>query len=97
MISAARRHSVKLMVAHNQLFYPPHNEAKRLVDAEIGKPIMLVTRLHSGSPMKGWRADPKTGGGWLFEAGVHRLYLSRYLMGKSAKSPVKWARRSPTF
>ena len=46
MISAARGHSVKFMVVHNQLFYPPHNEAKRLVDVEIGKPIMLVTRLH---------------------------------------------------
>jgi predicted dehydrogenase len=82
MISTARRHGVKLMVAHNQLFYPPHNEAKRLVKAEIGEPIMLVTRLHSGHPLMGWRADPKIGGGWLFEAGVHRLYLSRYLMGE---------------
>jgi UDP-N-acetylglucosamine 3-dehydrogenase len=82
IISAARKNSVNLTIVHNQLFYPPHNEAKRLVETEIGKTIMLVTRLHSGSRIKGWRADPKIGGGWLMEAGIHRLYLARYLMGE---------------
>jgi predicted dehydrogenase len=80
MISAAKRNNVSLTVVHNQLFYPPHIEARRLVDTEIGKPIMLVTRLHKGSPIKGWRTDPKIGGGWLTEAGIHRIYLARYLM-----------------
>jgi predicted dehydrogenase len=97
MISAARKHGVKLTIVHNQIFYPPHNEAKRLIDEEIGSPRMLVTRLHSGSPMRGWRADPKIGGGWLMEAGVHRVYLSRYLMGEISKVFCEMGKTSPNL
>ncbi|MDA4111917.1 MAG: Gfo/Idh/MocA family oxidoreductase [Thaumarchaeota archaeon] len=87
MISAAKRNRVKLIVGHNQIFYPPHQETKRLIEAEIGRPILLLTRLHNGFRQnKGWRADPKAvGGGFFLEACVHRLYLSRYLMGEPSK------------
>ena len=92
MIRAARKNNVKLMVEHNQTFYPPHIETRRLIQSEIGRPIMVVTTLHIGfgagpelsepSPLN-WRADPKiSGGGFLMEAGVHRVYLSRFLMGE---------------
>lgn len=82
MIEAAKSNNVKLMVGHNQLFFPPHNEAKRLIETEIGRPIVLVTRLHNGLPVGGWRADPKISGGFLTESCIHRLYVSRYLMGE---------------
>lgn len=87
MISSAKRNGVKLMVGHNQVFYPPHQETKRLIDEEIGIPILLLTRLHNGFRQNfGWRADAKSvGGGFLMEACVHRLYLSRYLMGEPRK------------
>lgn len=84
MITSARRNGVKLMVGHNQIFYPPHKETKRLIAKEIGRPILLLTRLHDGFRQnRGWRADPKSvGGGFFMEACVHRLYLSRFLLGE---------------
>jgi predicted dehydrogenase len=84
MISAAKRNGVKLMVGHNQIFYPPHQETRRLIHEEIGRPILLLTRLHNGFRQnRGWRADPSAvGGGFFMEACVHRLYLARYLMGE---------------
>ncbi|HYB03352.1 MAG TPA: Gfo/Idh/MocA family oxidoreductase [Nitrososphaerales archaeon] len=84
MIAAAKRNGVKLMVGHNQIFYPPHQETRRLIQEEIGRPILLLTRLHNGFRQNmGWRADPKAvGGGFFMEACVHRLYLSRYLIGE---------------
>jgi predicted dehydrogenase len=84
MIAAAKRNGVKLMVGHNQVFYPPHQETRRLIQEEIGRPILLLTRLHNGFRQNmGWRADPKAvGGGFFMEACVHRLYLSRYLIGE---------------
>jgi UDP-N-acetylglucosamine 3-dehydrogenase len=84
MISAARRNGVKLMVGHNQIFYPPHQETRRLIQEEIGRPILLLTRLHNGFRQnKGWRADRSSvGGGFFIEACVHRLYLARYLIGE---------------
>jgi predicted dehydrogenase len=105
MIGAARRHNVKLMVSHNQVFYPPHIEARRLIESEIGRPILLTTRIGIGfggppadSPPDptNWRADPKVaGGGFLMEAGVHRIYLSRYLMGEVRKVYCVAAKTSP--
>ena len=96
MIAAAKKNHVKLMVDHNQLFFPPHNEAKRLIETEIGKPLILLTRVHSGLPYAGWRLDPKvTGGGVLTEAGVHRVYLARYLMGEVNRVSCMTAKLSP--
>jgi|GEM_PF-431962 len=82
IIAAAKKNNVKLMVCHNQLFYQPHREAKRLVDTEIGTPIMSTSLLHGGFAPGGWREDPAIGGGFLLEACIHRFYVSRYLMGE---------------
>jgi len=82
VIAAVKKNNVKLMVCHNQLFYPPHQEAKRLVDNEIGNPIMSTSLLHGGFAPSGWREDPMIGGGFLLEACIHRFYVSRYLMGE---------------
>ena len=42
MIRATNKAGVFLMVAENQVFHPPHVEAKRLIDeGEIGRPVMI--------------------------------------------------------
>jgi predicted dehydrogenase len=83
LIDAAQANGVKLGVSHNQLFYAPHVEVKRLIDAgAIGRPVLIRMRLGMGPVFSGWRASPaQTGGGLLIEAGVHRFYLAMHLLG----------------
>ncbi|WXG44329.1 MAG: Gfo/Idh/MocA family oxidoreductase [Promethearchaeati archaeon SRVP18_Atabeyarchaeia-1] len=95
VIAAAKRNKVKLMVCHNQLFYPPHQEAKRLVDNEIGNPVMSTSLLHGGFGASGWREDPVIGGGFLLEACIHRFYVSRYLMGEVKRVSCMTAKTTP--
>ena len=98
IIEASDRSKVKLMVGHNQLFFPPIREARRLVESEIGKPLMLVTRLHSGFRIGGWRSDAKiAGGGFLMEAGIHNLYVSRFLMGEAERISSMIGKLSPNL
>lgn len=84
VIDAAARANVTVGVQHNQLFYPPHVRAKELVDSgSIGRPVLMRLRLAIGGKFRGWRTDPAvTGGGILFDAGVHRFYVARYLLGE---------------
>jgi predicted dehydrogenase len=82
--AAARRAGVRVGVSHNQLFYPPHARARQLLSCgALGRPLLLRMRLGIGGKFAGWRADPAaTGGGLLFDAGVHRFYLARALFGE---------------
>jgi len=84
VIDAAARANVTVGVQHNQLFYPPHVRAKELIDSgSIGRPVLIRLRLAIGGKFRGWRTDPAvTGGGILFDAGVHRFYVARYLLGE---------------
>ena len=84
VISAAKDAGVSLGVQHNQLFYPPHVRAKELIDSgAIGRPVLARLRLAIGGKFPGWRSDPLvTGGGILFDAGVHRFYVARLLLGE---------------
>jgi UDP-N-acetylglucosamine 3-dehydrogenase len=95
MISAARKNDVKLMVTHNQLFYPPHQEARRLVAEEIGKPITSTSILYGGMPASDWRCDPKISGGFMLEAVIHRFYVSRFLMGEVKRVSCMTAKSDP--
>ena len=83
LIDAARASGVKLGASHNQVFYAPHVEVKRLIDTgAIGRPVLIRLRLGMGPLYGGWRDSPaQTGGGLLIEAGVHRIYLALYLFG----------------
>jgi UDP-N-acetylglucosamine 3-dehydrogenase len=74
-------------VQHNQIFYPPHVRARELIDSgAIGRPVHVRLRLGIGGKFGGWRSDPTAvGGGLLFDAGVHRFYLARYLFGEVAE------------
>jgi predicted dehydrogenase len=84
ILDAAARASVRVGVSHNQLFYPPHARACQLVrSGALGRPLLLRMRLGIGGKFGGWRADPAaTGGGLLFDAGVHRFYMARALCGE---------------
>jgi len=83
LIDAAQANGVKLGASHNQVFYAPHVEVKRLIDTGgIGRPVLIRLRLGMGALYRGWRSSPaQTGGGLLIEAGVHRVYLALHLFG----------------
>lgn len=84
IIAAAQSKGVVVGVSHNQLFYPPHVRARELIDSgTIGRPLMLRMRLGVKGKFPGWRSEPlATGGGLLFDAGVHRFYVARALFGE---------------
>jgi predicted dehydrogenase len=84
IIDAAAGAGVRVGVSHNQLFYPPHERARELLrSGTMGRPLLLRMRLGIGGKFGGWRADPvATGGGLLFDAGVHRFYMARALFGE---------------
>ncbi len=84
IIAAAERAHVSVGVSHNQLFYPPHVRARSLLESgALGRPLLLRMRLGIGGKLGGWRSDPiATGGGLLFDAGVHRFYLARAFCGE---------------
>jgi predicted dehydrogenase len=83
MIDAAARADRVLAVSHNQVFFAPHEAAARMIrDGEVGRATMVRLRLGVGGRYPGWRRDPsKAGGGLLYDAGVHRFYMARDLMG----------------
>lgn len=83
LVDAAAAAGVALGVSHNQVFYAPHAEAKRLIDTgRIGRPVLIRLRLAMGPPWGGWRDSPASnGGGLLSDAGVHRLYLALFFFG----------------
>ena len=84
IIDAAEQFGVTVGVQHNQVFYPPHIAAKEMIDAgRLGSLIHVRLRLGIGGKYGGWRSDPAVaGGGLLFDAGVHRFYLARFLGGE---------------
>jgi predicted dehydrogenase len=83
LVDAASAGGVALGVSHNQIFYAPHAEAKRLIDAgAIGRPVLIRLRLGMGPRFRDWRDAPElNGGGALADAGIHRLYLALYFFG----------------
>jgi predicted dehydrogenase len=87
VIEAAVAAGVTLGVQHNQLFYPAHVRARELIESgEIGRPVLARLRLAIGGKFPGWRSRPgEAGGGILFDAGVHRFYVARFLLGEVAE------------
>ncbi|HEV2295892.1 MAG TPA: Gfo/Idh/MocA family oxidoreductase [Tepidisphaeraceae bacterium] len=92
---AVKKSGVTYMSAHNQLFMPVVQEAKRMIEAgEIGRVMWLRSQDcfraggEGGNPFRGsWRADRKTqGGGELIDTGYHPSYRLLYLAGSPAVS-----------
>jgi predicted dehydrogenase len=91
---AVKKAGVTYMSAHNQLFMPVVQEAKKMIDAgEIGQMFWIRSQDcfraggESTSAFKGsWRANLKTqGGGELIDTGYHPSYRLLHLAG----SPIK--------
>lgn len=84
LIAAADKAGKLFGASHNQLFYPPHRWLRDEIAAgRLSRPTILRLRLSIGGKLGGWRADPDlTGGGILFDAGFHRLYVARSMMGE---------------
>lgn len=99
IVEAVRKSGVTYMSAHNQLFLPVVQEAKRLIDAgEIGGIRWLRSQdcflagVGNANPFRGtWRANLETqGGGELIDTGYHPTYRLLYL----ANSPIVAVRGS---
>lgn len=91
MVDAARENNVLLMVHQNQRFFPVHEIAKQILDAKILGPILSLRARwsHAGpehwSPEGVWFFDKERAGhGALFDLGIHKFDLIRYLTGKEA-------------
>jgi predicted dehydrogenase len=86
LIALAAGRSLLFGASHNQLFYPPHVWLREsIADGRLPRPTVLRLRLAIGGKLGGWRADPDlTGGGLLFDAGFHRFYVARSIMGEVA-------------
>jgi predicted dehydrogenase len=89
--AAVKKAKVTYMSAHNQLFMPAVQEAKRMIEAgELGRIWWLRSMdcFRAGATKRtdwGWRADFKTqGGGELIDTGYHPSYRLLHLAG----SPV---------
>jgi predicted dehydrogenase len=86
--AACRKHGVQLIVAYYRRFFPVVQKMKELVDAgAIGRPIR-ARALHTGyfvpraDGERAWLTDLSTaGGGFMMDAGIHRLDLFAHLMG----------------
>jgi predicted dehydrogenase len=92
MITAAKEANVLLMVQQSQRFFPVHEVAKQIVDSGVIGDILSVRARwsHSGpeywSPEGKWFFEKdKAGDGALFDLGIHKLDLIRYLTAKEAK------------
>ncbi len=91
--AAVKKAGVTYMSAHNQLFMPSVQEAKRMIEAgDIGKVWWLRSAdcFRAGGIKRenwGWRADRKRqGGGELIDTGYHPSYRLLHLAGTPVKS-----------
>lgn len=106
MIAAATRAGVVLRVYENFVFYPPHVQARQMIEAgEIGEPQVIRLHVSTGMQKHGWKVplsawawrfnEQRCGGGPLvFDHGYHIFSLAYYLMG-SVKRVYAWIDHSP--
>jgi predicted dehydrogenase len=85
---AVSKASITYMSAHNQLFMPAVQEAKRMVESgELGRICWMKSQdcFRAGNTHRsqwGWRADLKTqGGGELIDTGYHPTYRLLHIVG----------------
>jgi predicted dehydrogenase len=84
LLERAKKAGVRIGVDHNQVFDRTHRRARALIElGEIGAPSFIRMRLGLSFTHPGWRANTAhVGGGLLYDAGIHRFYLARYLFGE---------------
>ncbi len=106
MIAAARAAGVVLRVYENFVFYPPHVQAKKMIEAgEIGEPQMIRIHVSTGKSKTAWKVplsawlwrfnEKRCGGGPLvFDHGYHLFSLAYYFMGP-VERVMAWIDRTP--
>lgn len=86
MIEASRKHQVKLCVIHNQLFYPPFIQARKLVaEGAIGDLVGMQIFMSDPRDEMIMRKDywiHDLPGGLLGETGPHMIYKSLAFIGE---------------
>lgn len=91
MIETAKASHRVLMVQQTQRFLPVHELAKQLIDSgAIGRVLSIRARLSHGgpehwSPSGQWFFEKRlAGAGALYDLGIHKFDLIRFLTGKEA-------------
>jgi predicted dehydrogenase len=96
MVTAAREHNQKLVVAHYRRAQPFYIKIKELVDnGAIGKPLLArietykkpLSDIEMADPGRAWRVDTAVAGGGLFhDLSPHQLDMMVYLFGEVDRS-----------
>jgi phthalate 4,5-cis-dihydrodiol dehydrogenase len=85
IISAAERHSVKILVGHLLHFSLSGMVARRIIDSgQLGRPMVgssALLKTWMEPNRRSWHLDPATGGGMLMTAGIHALDVLIWLIG----------------
>jgi predicted dehydrogenase len=87
MIEAAKRTSVKLMIAHVRRFDHRYKSIKEQLDAgKIGRPVFIrrAERQFLPFPPNAWQWDPARGGGVILDIGVHCTDLFHWFFDQEA-------------
>ncbi len=84
-VALARQKKLKLMVSFFELFLPPVERARLIIEAGlIGEPFFFkaIMAWHTPDVTQGWRFNPDlAGGGVILDGNVHHVSNALYLLG----------------
>ena len=84
-LELAETKKLKLMVSFFELFLPPVERARQIIEAGlIGEPFLFKAMMawHTPDVTAGWRFDPElAGGGVILDGNVHHVSNALYLLG----------------
>jgi myo-inositol 2-dehydrogenase/D-chiro-inositol 1-dehydrogenase len=84
-LALAEKTGLKLMVSFFELFLPPVERAREIIEAGlIGEPFLFkaIMAWHTPDVTAGWRFDPAlAGGGVILDGNVHHVSNALYLLG----------------
>ncbi len=90
MVSAAKKHKVKLMYAETICFSPKYARAKQLIEeGAIGNLYMVKQGEKHSGPHSEWFYDvQRSGGGSIMDMGCHGIEWARWMYGKPRPKSV---------
>jgi UDP-N-acetyl-2-amino-2-deoxyglucuronate dehydrogenase len=84
-VKLARQKNLKLMVSFFELFLPPVERARQIIEQGlIGEPFLFkaIMAWHTPDVTAGWRFNPElAGGGVILDGNVHHVSNALYLLG----------------